>query len=99
MLTDGSGRWFDPAKCTRWDEGTRWDGRNHVSLATGSQWDHEELFRTPAGRWIIHWWSQWEGSTPSYREIEPAEAAEWLIANGWEPPDELAGETAALEVG
>ena len=50
-LTDGTGRWFDLDAAKRFDEATIWDGRNRISLATGSQWDHEALYRT--GQWPL----------------------------------------------
>jgi hypothetical protein len=84
-----TGRWFDPSKAQVWEEATRWDGRNHISRATGSQWDHEQLYRTAGGAWIIHRWSQWQGSTPSYTQITPAEAAAWLVRAEEDPPEEL----------
>lgn len=78
----GNGKWFSTRAATTWEEDTRWDGRNHISLATGSQWDHEQLYRTPKGTWVLHCWSQWQGSRPSYEVISEAEAHAWLIANG-----------------
>lgn len=57
-LTDGSGRWFDSAKTESFDEETYWNGNNHISKATGSQWDHERLLRTAGKRWILETWSQ-----------------------------------------
>lgn len=78
-LSDG--RWFDPAKATRYDEATRWDGNNHISLATGSQWEHQELYRTAGGRWVLHSWSQWQGSGESYEPIDETAAVAWLVAN------------------
>ncbi|WP_038040171.1 hypothetical protein [Thermorudis peleae] len=85
VLTDGTGRWFDREKATRFDEAREWDGRNWVSKATGSQWDHEELYRTKSGRWIRHWWSQWQGSTDRWEEVTEAEAVRWLLQNDYEP--------------
>jgi hypothetical protein len=89
QLTDGSGRWFNKAKATRWDEGTRWNGNNHISLATGSQWDHEELFRTDSGQFILHSWSQWQGSSEGYEFIDSASAVVWLATNDRDVPDDL----------
>ncbi len=34
--------------------------------------------------------SQWQGSTPSARWVEPEEAAAWLLANNEELPGDLA---------
>jgi hypothetical protein len=78
----GNGRWFDPSRAEKWKEDTYWDGNNHISKATGSQWAHEELYRTPKGTWVLHTWSQRQGSTPSYEVIDQAAAHAWLIANG-----------------
>lgn len=81
VLTDGSGRWFDSKKAKSWKEETRWNGNNHVSLATGSQWDHEMLFRTAGGIYVLNHWSQWQGSRETYEEISAADAARWLSLN------------------
>ena len=43
---ESTGRWFDPEKAEKWEEATRWTWQNHISRATGSQWEHEELSRT-----------------------------------------------------
>jgi hypothetical protein len=70
-----------------WDEDTRWDGRNHVSLATGSQWEHETLYRSRRGRYYIERVSQWQGSTPGAEWVSNEEATRWLIANNHNPGD------------
>jgi hypothetical protein len=79
-----------------WEEATRWDGHNHLSVATGSQWDHETLYVSAKGRYYIERTSQWQGSTPSARFVEPREAAAWLLQNGHDIPEDL--EDAADEV-
>lgn len=71
---------FDIDKADRFDEDTRWDGNNHISTATGSQWDHQVLYRTAQGRWVLHHWSQWQGTQPRYEYIESDQAREWLLA-------------------
>lgn len=101
-LTDEYGNatatWFDRDRATKYDESTRWDGNNHVSMATGSQWDHEALYLTASGRYILNRWSQWEGCADTYCEITEAEAIAWLLAQGHEDavPQE---EVDAREVG
>ena len=65
----------------RWSEGSRWDGRNMISLATGSQWDHETLYRSRRGRYYIERSSQWQGSTPRAEWVSNEEACRWLLAN------------------
>jgi len=97
-LTDGSGRWFDRAKAKVFEEGDRWNGSNFISLATGSQWDHEALFRTAGGRWVLQSWSQYQGSPESWGEIGDIEAAAWLVRNKHEPHEACAEEYASLEI-
>lgn len=79
---NGETRWFDSSKALSAEESTHFDGRNHVSDATGSQWEHERLYLTAGCDWVLNHWSQWQGSTESYREITIQEAASWLAVNG-----------------
>jgi len=72
-----------------WDEDTRWNGNNHISVATGSQWEHQTLYRSRRGRYYIEHTSQWQGSTPSAEWVSNEEAARWLLANEHEVPAEL----------
>jgi hypothetical protein len=97
-LTDDSGRWFDSKKAEKIDEGTYWNGSNHISHATGSQWEHEALYRTKGGVWILNHWSQYQGTRETYKEISNEEAASWLIKNGHEPHDDCRAEFEALEI-
>lgn len=83
-LTDGSGSWFNRNKAESFEEAEQWDGNNYISQATGSQWTHEALYKTASGRWILHWWSQWQGSLPDWRELDTSEAVVWLIRNDHE---------------
>jgi hypothetical protein len=80
-LTDGSGKWFDRDCAIEFEESKRWNGQNHISNATGSQWDHEALYFTRRGMWVLHSWSQWQGSTPHYEEIGAEVAYRWLSAH------------------
>lgn len=97
-LTDGSGRWFDPDKATKWEEATWWNGSNHISKATGSQWEHEALYCTPGKVWIINHWSAYQNSAETYEEATAEQAAAWLVQNGHEPPAELGSVVAGKEV-
>lgn len=83
----GSGMWFDPETSVRFDEATRFDGSNHISIATGTQWNHERLYRTRFGRYILHNWSQWQGSREHYEVVSSTRAHAWLVDNGHESPD------------
>lgn len=75
--------WFDGDRCTAAvAEGKRWDGSNMVSLAPGcGKWVHEHLLLTASGRWVLNHWSQWQGSTETYRYITDDEARTWMLAN------------------
>ena len=73
-----------------WKEDTRWNGNNHVSLATGDQWTHQELHKSRKGRYWVEHTSQWQGSTPHAEWVSPEEAARWLLTNNEELPEDLA---------
>jgi len=92
------GTWFDLDKAERIHEGTDWDGSNHISRATGSQWDHQDLYRTASGKWVRHDWSQRDWVRDSYNLISAKAAAQWVVVNGRDVPQELASLVADLEV-
>lgn len=73
-----------------WEEATRWNGANRISVATGSQWDHQTLHRSRKGRYWVECTSQWQGSTPHAEWLSPEAAAKWLLANDHELPEDLA---------
>jgi hypothetical protein len=93
-----NGTWFDLDKAESFSEETYWNGNNHISIATGSQWEHQELYRTANGRWVLNAWSQWQGSRESWTEIDNEAAARWLVSNSKEPHNACAGEYASLEI-
>ena len=96
-LTDGSGRWFDVDSVEEFTEDTRWDGHNRSSCATGSQWEHETLYRTKGGLWVLHHWSQWQGTQATWVVYTAERAAVWLSLNGYDHPA-VATQMAALEI-
>ena len=73
-----------------WDEASDWDGRNHISRATGNQFLHETLYKSAKGRYYLVHSSQWQGSQDYAKEISPEEAAKWLLLNERELPEDLA---------
>lgn len=85
-LTDNTGKWFDLAAAEKFDEDTWWNGNNHISCATGSQWDHEALYYTKGKRWILNHWSQWQGSSQTWEELDATAAAAWLVKNHQKAP-------------
>lgn len=80
-LTDGSNTWFDADRGEKFEEDTNWDGSNHISVATGSQWEHEVLYRTASGKFVLHEWSNWHGTPDRYTTISEKSAYDWLVRN------------------
>lgn len=72
-----------------WAEDTFFDGSNHISRATGTQWNHQTLYRSRKGRYYVVRTSQWQGSHASAEWVSPQEAARWLLLNGHSLPDDL----------
>lgn len=92
------GRWFDIEAAEVFKEDTWFNGNNHISCATGSQWEHEALYRTKSGKWILNHWSNYQGSAETWEEIDDEVAAKWLVVNHEEPHPACAAEYAALEL-
>lgn len=72
---------FHPDKAEKFQEDTNWNGSNHISVPTGSQWDHESLYRTAGGRWVLCSYSNRQGVLTRYSFILPDQALEWLLQN------------------
>jgi hypothetical protein len=72
-----------------WEETTRFDGSNRISRATGSQWEHETLYRSAKGRYYVEHVSQWQGSTPYAKFVAPEDAARWLLIHDHPLPEDL----------
>lgn len=72
-----------------WDEETDWNGNNHISRATGSQWTHQQLYKSRRGRYYIVHTSQWQGSQPHAEWVSPQEATRWLLLMEHELPEDL----------
>jgi hypothetical protein len=94
-----TGKFFDSDKATQYKEDTYYNGNNHISKSTGSQWNHEALYRTASGKWVLNCYSQYQGTIETYEIISPATAARWFVKNEYEDiPKELQEETSSLEV-
>jgi hypothetical protein len=86
------GRVLDTDKASaEWEEAIDWNGQNFVSRPTGSQWEHETLYRSSKGRYYIERTSQRQGSRPHAELVTNEQAAAWLLANDHELPQDLAG--------
>lgn len=84
---DNDSRWFDVESATKYAEETYWNGSNNISVATGNQWNHETMYKTATGNWVLYSSSQWQGSSESYESLTLAEAVPWLIKNNHDPSD------------
>lgn len=98
LLSDGTGRWFDPAKASIFEEATYHNGSNWISIATGTQVDHEKLFVTAGGVYVLKAWCDCQGSGDSYEVISSKEAAIWMIKNEYELSEELETVFSQLEI-
>ena len=88
--TIDNGSWFDLDKATKFPESTRWNGRNHISVNTGSQWAHQDLYRTAKGSWVLNSYSAYQGSSESWELVEDNQSVvDWLIRNERDVPDDL----------
>lgn len=97
-LTDGSGRWFSTETAEKFDEETYHNGQNWISKATGSQWEHEAIYRTKGGRFILSHYSNFQGSVETYEEIDNETAAVWFSKNGLDPHPACEKEFNDLEI-
>lgn len=85
-----NGSIVDTAKAKQyWEEDTNWNGNNHISVNTGSQWTHEKLYLSSKGNYYLEHTSQWQSSLPRAEYISEEEAARWLLRNDHELPEEL----------
>ena len=74
----------------RWECTNDHDGRNFICRHTGSQWDHQTLYRSRRGRYYVVSESAWQGSRPHAEWLSPEAAARWLLLNGNKVPTDLA---------
>ena len=88
-----NGTWFDRDSCKEaWKDGTWWNGNNHISLAT--EWVRASLLKTAKGSYIV----ETRGQRTTYEVICAKEAAQWLIRNEMDLPDDLVDFIEADEV-
>ena len=79
------GGWMDLDTAKKFVEDRHFDGRNLISAATGSQWDHEVLYRSVGGVYVLHTWSQWQGSRDTWERIGIHGAVAWMLQNDYQP--------------
>lgn len=73
--------WFNPDSSAEYKEDTEWDGNNHISVNAVGPYGHQILYRTKGGRWVLHFWSQWQGVSEKYEFVNDATAKDWLLRN------------------
>lgn len=76
-----NGKWFDIDSATVYKEESYWNGSNHISKATGSQWESEQLYHTKTGKWVLNCWSRREGTRETWDIVDDQTAYNWLINN------------------
>ena len=81
---DGGG-WINLETAKKFVEDRNFDGHNMISAATGSQWEHETLYRSVGGVYVLHNWSQYQGSRDTWQRISVDQAVEWLLRNDYDP--------------
>jgi hypothetical protein len=72
--------WFYPEKAESYLEDKDWDGNIQISVHTGSEFEHEMLYRTARGRWVLNRYTNMR-TVPSYEFIDDEAARKWLIKN------------------
>jgi hypothetical protein len=92
------GTWVDTKNAVEsWQEDTWWDGNNHISCATNSQWEHETLYLSKRGRYYVVRTSQYDRVADYASYLTDVEAVLWLINNDEEIPEKLTSIAAELE--
>ncbi|MFA5580195.1 MAG: hypothetical protein WDA01_11995 [Methanothrix sp.] len=81
---------FDTEKArANWSEATDWNGSNHISRNSRTQWNHEALYISQKGRYYVVRSSDYQGSQDEMEILSPREAAAWLLLNDHDLPDDL----------
>jgi len=88
---------FDTEKAkSHWSEASDWNGSNHISRATGSQWNHEDLYLSKKGRYYVVRSSDIQGRQDEMEILTPWEAVAWLLLNDHDLPEDLAGRASVI---
>jgi len=99
VTIEQTGAWFDRDEATKWDEDTLIDSKgNRISVATGTQWDHEALYRTRKGTYVLNRWRNGEADKEAYFKITKWDAVTWLIRNAEPLPSDLSDTVDEMEI-
>jgi hypothetical protein len=83
-LADNSGRWFDIDAARRFDEkGMLAEDGTFVSLASGNSWEHETLYLTTNGTYIMHFFNDHNPSLSQFQLYDEEKGVQWLLRNGY----------------
>jgi hypothetical protein len=86
----GGGKWFDLDGAVLFEEALAHNGEHWVSCATLTEFDHETLYLTRRGAFLIRYWSTWGGEVcERFERVSQAAAAEWLVDNNHSVSDRL----------
>jgi hypothetical protein len=84
-LTDNSGRWFDIESAKIYTEAIIMASPSSctgVSRATGNSWEHETLYLTMHGAFIMHFFDEHNPTLSQFIEWDVNTAVKWLLSNG-----------------
>jgi hypothetical protein len=70
--------WFDPDKADLFKEAREADG---TSVATRTRWEHEYLYRTRKGRWVLEHESNHQNGQDWHEFVTDVQAEDWLLRN------------------
>ena len=89
MKKTNLGNWFDPGSSIPIPEKQTWNDPYWISNCTESPWEHEAIFCTCKGCFILYHWSQWQGHPETCTEINIEAVMGWIIANQFVNIDEI----------
>jgi hypothetical protein len=71
---------FTPEESAVFSQATRSNGHAEIGVITGSEFADEHLYRTTAGKWVLHHDESRYGDGPSvYSYLTDAQARDWLL--------------------
>jgi len=79
-VTDEDGRYaghFDWSKAGRWSDLDPVSGNGSGGAGRG-----EAVMLTAGGKWVLEYWTHWQGQSDRYRWITAEDAEAWLLRNG-----------------
>jgi hypothetical protein len=83
-------------KAERFREETSSNGK--ISLATGQQHSHEDLYFTKSGNWVKNSYSDYQNSQEQYEIIDEETALVWFLRQNMDLPEFLKGEETKYEI-